>query len=477
METKGLQVPAQNKRDRGQAIVLVAFLMVLLLAITGVAIDGGGLYFLWRDVRNATDAAAIAAAYTLCVQGEDSGWREAAIFSAEESGFFGDPVDNDHDDDGNITIIEVDHPAAGAFPGKASENLVEVRITAGKTNYFIRVLEIIAPGSLDNLTVSASTVAECSPGSPVQEEGEPPDPQKFAFHIRSPRGTCTGEPAFAFAGTGNAIYGDIHIDDGIMGGGPTTPGANPIYGDLSVGAPPTEPPNLRIGHLREEPTTGPLYDTLGDGTIEWNAGHVDDGYDPTPWDDWSELLPGGSVQTQLGSNYRLLACSAGGKVEPGEWANHYTAPGSGVMQDGFYIPDYAGTLGYACNVNQQLQIPGGLRGRVTIVSNGKIETSGSGTQLTPYWEGVLFASNLPRTDPQSCKNGDHSIRLSGTNETLQGDIIVNSNGMIHANGNNSTYEVCFSAWAVNLTGNNSTYACQPGGAPPEETFPSISIIQ
>jgi hypothetical protein len=475
METKGLQVPAQNKRDQGQAIILVAFLMVLLLAITGVAIDGGGLYFLWRDVRNATDAAAIASVYTLCVQGEDSGWQEAAIFSAEESGFFNDydgtePHD-DHDGDGNITIVEVDHPDAAEFPGKDPNYLVEVTITAEKTAFFIQVL------GQDELIVSASTVAECSPGSPIEEEGDPPEQTKFAFDIRSPRGTCTGEPAFAFAGTGNAIYGDIYINDTVMGGGPTTPGANPIYGDLFVGAPETTPPNLRISHLREETTSGPLYDTAPDTPgIDW-AQPANPNPNPFPWNNWSDLMPGGSVQATLGSNYRLLACSAGGKVEPYEWQNHYTSPGSGIMKDGFYVPDYAGTLGYACQVNQQLQIPGGLRGRVTIISNGKIETSGSGTQLTPYWEGVLFASSLPRTDPQSCKNGDHSIRLSGSGETLQGDIIVASNGMIHANGNNSTYESCFSAWAVNLTGNNSNYFCQPGGAPPESSFPSISIIR
>lgn len=474
MEAQGHPtVPAYDKQDRGQAIVLVAALMILLLAITGVAIDGGGLYFLWRDVRNATDSAAIAAVYTLCVQGEESDWRDVAVLSAEQSGFVSDP-DGSEDPEGNITVVEVDHPAALEFPGFDTDNLVEVRITAQKTAYFIKVLELIAP--VDDLIVSASTVAECQPGSQPDDTGEVPQPTKFAFDIRSPQGTCTGEPAFAFAGTGNAIYGNMYINDTIMGGGPTTPGANPIYGDLYVGAPASDSRHLRIGHLREEPSPGPLYDTLGDGVITWGAG-PNANPNPFPWNNWSELMPGGAVQTQLGSNYHLLACSAGGKVEPGEWANHYTAPGSGVMQDGFYVPDYAGTLGYACNVNQQLQIPGGLRGNVTIVSNGKIETSGSGTQLTPYWEGVLLASNLSRSDPQSCKNGDHAIRLSGTNETLQGDIIVNSNGMIHANGNNSTYETCFSAWAVNLTGNHSTYACDPGGAPPEESFPEIKIIR
>lgn len=477
--------PVRNSKESGQAIVLVALFMITLLAATGMAIDGGGLYFLYRDARNAADAAAIAAVYTLCIQGDESGWQEAAIFSAQQSGFINDAEDNDHDDDGNITIVEVGHPAAGEFPGKDSNNLVEVRITAEKTAYFIQVLGLLFP--MEDLDVSARTVAECNPGGQALEQ-EGSQREKIGLHIRSPRGTCgANKYSFAFAGTNNSIYGDIYIGDTIMGGGCTTPGCTPIYGNLQVAAPATVPPNVHISHLREETTVPELYDYFDysnvDGQIEWNASPPD-GYDPFPWNSWDDLLPGGSVQAQLGSNYHILPCGGGGKVEnsPGAgtyhdrgWANFITG---NVLQDGFYVPDYEGTEGpFRCTVNQQLQIPGGIQGNATIISTGKIETSGNNTQLVAYWEDVVLASNAPRTDTSNCKDGDHAIRLSGNTETLQGDILVYSNGMIHANGNNSTYESCFSAWAINMTGNNSVYACQPGGTPSEESFPSIGIVE
>jgi hypothetical protein len=50
----------------GQAIVIIALVMVVLLGFTALAIDGGGLYFLRRDAQNAADAAALAALLEIC---------------------------------------------------------------------------------------------------------------------------------------------------------------------------------------------------------------------------------------------------------------------------------------------------------------------------------------------------------------------------------------------------------------------------
>jgi hypothetical protein len=619
--------PAQisrNPKDRGQAIVLVAFLMVALLAAAGMAVDGGGLYFLYRDAQNATDAAALAAAYTLCTN-PDSDWQGTAELSLANSGFMdatdgtaatnvrlvsngellelsGEeacPCEDDGTEDdeaeegsspeagptdpvlirgyyvdfvsrtyaggqttftyevtgtgtppdlshftlelpscvevvsyspsnsvefgvdpttgvdgikwdfglgmnesrtysvtfaGNVPLgsvlaavkggpgyeaKQVAGPGCGTPPEEPEDEecpcsvesnytyAVEVSVEAEKPSYFIHV---VYP---EDLVVDVSTIAYCNAGSPVDESGEVEERTAYAFHLRSPRGTCSSyKYALRLNGAGNDIYGDIYVDDNIWG---NNYNAFDIFGDIYIGAPESDPPNDNLEYLHEETTSGPLYDGHGDGEITFNApSAASTGYNPFPWSDWSELLPGGSVQATLGSNYHILPCSAGGKVEPGTWSDFYTSPGSGVLRDGFYVPDYEGTEGYACNANQQLQL-NGLRGRVTIISNGKIETTGAG-QLTPYWENVLLASNLGRSDPQTCGDGDHSIRLSGSGETLQGDIIVNNNGMIWADGVNSTYESCFSAWAVNISGNNSNYFCQPGGAPPENSSPTIGIL-
>ena len=50
----------------GQAIILIGIAAVGLLAVTGLAIDGGRLLYLRREAQTAADAAAIAAARSLC---------------------------------------------------------------------------------------------------------------------------------------------------------------------------------------------------------------------------------------------------------------------------------------------------------------------------------------------------------------------------------------------------------------------------
>src|SRR5438309_7427594 len=49
--------------QRGQAIVLVALMIVVLLGFVGLAIDGGRAYLDRRHLQAAADAAALAAAY------------------------------------------------------------------------------------------------------------------------------------------------------------------------------------------------------------------------------------------------------------------------------------------------------------------------------------------------------------------------------------------------------------------------------
>ncbi|MBN1562663.1 MAG: hypothetical protein JXA10_02410, partial [Anaerolineae bacterium] len=52
----------QQHLNSGQAIVILGVASIGLIAMMGLAIDGGRLLFLQRDTQNAADAAAIAAA-------------------------------------------------------------------------------------------------------------------------------------------------------------------------------------------------------------------------------------------------------------------------------------------------------------------------------------------------------------------------------------------------------------------------------
>src|SRR5437588_12971868 len=53
------------RRERGQAIVLVALMALVLVAFTGLALDGAQVYQMRRRMQNGADAGAFAGAYEL----------------------------------------------------------------------------------------------------------------------------------------------------------------------------------------------------------------------------------------------------------------------------------------------------------------------------------------------------------------------------------------------------------------------------
>src|SRR5688572_15520258 len=82
-------------KETGQALVLIAMLIVILLAFLGLAIDGVGMFLLWRDAQNAVDTAALQAAFAYCTSNKDfDSAVEAGINAADANGFDNNGVDN-----------------------------------------------------------------------------------------------------------------------------------------------------------------------------------------------------------------------------------------------------------------------------------------------------------------------------------------------------------------------------------------------
>src|SRR5689334_14336741 len=115
-----------RRAESGQAIVLMALVAVLLLGMLGLAIDGGGLYFLWRDAQNATDAAVMAATYARCTNGDET---KAALQAAAQNGF---------DNNGISNTVKVFTPTDGI--GANNRNYIQVNINAQKPSYFIQIV-------------------------------------------------------------------------------------------------------------------------------------------------------------------------------------------------------------------------------------------------------------------------------------------------------------------------------------------------
>ena len=131
----------------GQAIVLMAFMMLVLMAFLGLAIDGGGLFFLHRDTQNATDAAVIAATYARCTSDDPNVVEFAGYQAAARNGF--------HNDGARDWVVVNNPPDSGTGAGESE--YVEVMITAAKPSYFI---QLVFP---EPLRVTSRAVGRCSP--------------------------------------------------------------------------------------------------------------------------------------------------------------------------------------------------------------------------------------------------------------------------------------------------------------------------
>jgi len=133
------------KRDRenGQALVLVALSLLVLVGIVGLSIDMGYLRYAKRRLQTAADSAAIAGASEL----KDGNYKTAAINDARVNGF-ADGVDG-------VTVTSFNPPKDAPFQGKPNANeYVEVQVQQNAPTFFMRIFGVKAA------TLSATAVAQ-----------------------------------------------------------------------------------------------------------------------------------------------------------------------------------------------------------------------------------------------------------------------------------------------------------------------------
>jgi hypothetical protein len=165
----------------GQAILFIAMTMVGLIGALGLAIDGGGLLFMYRDIQNATDAAVVAATYARCTNGDVT---SAGLAAAAQNGFNNDGVTN---------WVTVNNPPTSG-EGAGDINFVEINIRALKASYFI---QLVYPQPLE---VVNGSVGHCRPAFNPTNVGA-------VFGISE---TCNNPSAVNFQGADLQIIGSVH---------------------------------------------------------------------------------------------------------------------------------------------------------------------------------------------------------------------------------------------------------------------------
>jgi hypothetical protein len=112
-----------NRSERGQALVLIIFVIVGLIGITALAVDGGLAYADRRQAQTAADSAALAASLSKIRGGN---YVSAAVLMAENNGY---------NNDGERSVVEVHSPPISG-PYKSNREYVQVIITSNMPTYF-----------------------------------------------------------------------------------------------------------------------------------------------------------------------------------------------------------------------------------------------------------------------------------------------------------------------------------------------------
>jgi hypothetical protein len=136
------------KKQKGQALILIAFGIIAMLGITALAIDGGNAFADRRHAQNAADTSALSAALAKINKLD---WNNAAYIRAESNGY---------DDDGVTNIVEVHSPPIEgqyACPAANCNEYIQVIITSHVDTWFAKIVGV------EQITNRVQAVARAKP--------------------------------------------------------------------------------------------------------------------------------------------------------------------------------------------------------------------------------------------------------------------------------------------------------------------------
>jgi len=255
-----------ERPQRGQAIVLVALMIVVLFGFVGLAIDSGRAYLDRRHLQAAADAAALAAAYTYMNTSDYSAseLKAAGTYASNQELYsipsctglgtlaasctFGDPW-------GQALVINVTNRsiAGVSFAVSASHSMP------------VAIMQVLGARSTINVGAVATAVA--------QRAGT----NGAAIQTLSPAGCGgAGGNSLAFTGTSTTtVTGDVWSNGSISDGGVASGSVNGNTIDICPPMPPTPLPNFTVsgsqvnGWSQADP--GYAQPALNAGAQSWNS--------------------------------------------------------------------------------------------------------------------------------------------------------------------------------------------------------------
>ena len=392
-----------HESERGQAIVILAFAMVALLAFAALAIDGGNAYVERRRAQNAADAAALAGARQIWMQ------QSAIPPNGSETSLL-------------VTINQAAE-SNGVTPGPNGDNYPNPNVVAYYTDKNGKVINpnqvgtlLFIPPGVGGIQVQTGRAFGMFVGGIFKQQ---PVASAQATAVIIPPVGCGSWAIYANSST-SCSPADVQISGG---GQNITINNGGVYSDdtlecntnkATVSYPFVWEYN---GSVSNQCTTG-SGGTVVQGTVA----------PPAAWK-FSDFKPGGPIATELGSNYHYV----NGDLNP-------------PLADGLYFVE-----------NGNVSLPSS--GRVTVVTTGQIQGSG-GSNLRAYYNALLFFTTSSDTSVGA-------VRLTGSDIVWQGLIYApNGSVDMHA-ASNATLAGAINASCVNMSGAGIDITYDPATCPPQ----------
>jgi hypothetical protein len=425
-----------------------------MLAMVGVAIDGGGLFLLWRDAQNAADTAALQAAFDRCTTEDETTWQGVGLRAADINGFDatddGDAAGADFSIENTVIVQETFINGTG---------YVHVIIQSDKPSYFI---QLVYRGPL---RVKAEAMVYCSraidfsdlPGAIALGDcscpyADPPGPNYTG-----------GEDRFDQQGSDFSFTGGTHSNcDSSFNSGNGDPG------DFIDGVPSSAGSTDDHGKANYEPGASP-----------------ENGAEPVMADplglDIAMYAPGGAI-------YDNVAIKQAEDADGGLWdfvddgGSPYKPP-DGI--EGLLFVDGSVTLKFTDDI-------GGDEG-LTVVATGQIFGIDPGDEEwfyygwngevtgdfgvaqrfdSGYWPHLLaFTTMDNRADCSNPNPNNSAIVPVHTADVKDGSldvlgVIYAPRGFISWSGNNADGKGAMIGWGVSMSGSDITWIYEPSMLPP-----------
>ena len=358
-------------QEKGQAIILIVFAIIGLVALTGLAIDTGLAYSDRRNAQNAADSAAIAAALAN-IRGQNT--TTAALERA---------ATNNYNNDGTRDVVTVTVTATAPGECPKTGKIIKIDITSNVPTTFVRVL---GRSQITN-TVTASTKA-------CDISGTPSAPLYAGSAIYATRTSSCGNGV-----SDKALYTGGSSQIQLWGGGFGTASTDPDCMWFKGG-------EAQLKKAESGTNCADIYSAAANGTgANFSSIKPQDGCGNKHY---NVVFP--DPPADLGITCSGNATKSGSTMHPGNWTGTFPPAGVTTLQPGTYCIDGDFTL----NGGDTLSGNG-----VTIVmKTGGIKWNGNMTldleaPIGGDYKGLVIYAP-PSNSSQMTLNGSANVTLVGT---------------------------------------------------------------